>query len=549
LTYTITANTNSGLFDGTTIDGVAGTLTLDYTANKGGTADITVRATDNSGLWVEDTFTVTVTARNDTPTTSNIANINVNEDAVDTVINLFGEFDDVEDADADLTYTITSNTNGGLFDATNIDGVAGTLTLDYTTNQSGVSDITIRATDTGGLWVEDTFTVTVIAQNDTPIAVDDAVFTEEDTPITTQNLLANDSDIDGDPLIVDSFTQPAHGSVVYNGNGTFTYIPDANYYGIDSFAYTITDGSGGFNTATVNITIDDMPEPELQPTIELQPTNFTTPIVIFPTDDNSPINPDDIFNPVNDSPKAITTPDNDTLLGPIDSDDPVEGANQTTSEEDKLVEDESVSGDHNTSDDSTGLSEKKTHSGADSATQPWQWKTTVTNYNIKGTTLESHETGNRAEINHSTEATQSTTGVVDEAIGVDVGVFDNLEVNGTVQFHPDAVMLQDEMFQQRLDTFTEEVDDQIDSQLHTETIAVGVVTGVTGTVSFGYGLWALKGGSLLASMASSLPVLSSIDPLPILEQSEKKSLLRHRHPKANPVIEDADEIKISALLK
>ncbi len=83
MTYTITNNTNGGLFDSTNI--AAGNLTLDYTANASGTADITVRATDTGGLWVEDTFTVTV---NDTPTTTNIADVNVNEDAVDTIVDL-----------------------------------------------------------------------------------------------------------------------------------------------------------------------------------------------------------------------------------------------------------------------------------------------------------------------------------------------------------------------------------------------------------------------------------------------------------------------------
>jgi len=280
LTYTVQNNTNAGLFTSTLIDGVAGTLTLDYAADQNGGANITVRATDTGGLIVETTFTVTVNAVNDapsfttlgnqtvpenggaqtvagfatpaagggtdesgqtfsytvsndnpglfsmapsidasgqltytlaagqsgtatvtvsvtdsggtansgvetspnqtfdinvtanaTPTTTGISNVTVNEDAADTVIDLFAAFADAEDADANLTYTVQNNTNAGLFTSTLIDGVAGTLTLDYAADQNGSANITVRATDTGGLFVETTFTVTVNAVNDAPIDI------------------------------------------------------------------------------------------------------------------------------------------------------------------------------------------------------------------------------------------------------------------------------------------------------------------------------------------------------------------------------------------
>jgi hypothetical protein len=143
-------------------------LTLDYAADQNGAADITVRATDTGGEFVETTFTVTVNAVNDTPTTVGIADIIVAEDAADSVVDLFAAFADVEDLDSAMTYTITNNTNPALFTSTNIDGVAGSLTLNYAADQNGSSDITVRATDTGGQFVATTFTVTVNAANDTP---------------------------------------------------------------------------------------------------------------------------------------------------------------------------------------------------------------------------------------------------------------------------------------------------------------------------------------------------------------------------------------------
>ncbi|WP_153001129.1 cadherin-like domain-containing protein, partial [Thiomicrospira sp. XS5] len=66
----------------------------------------------------------------------------------------------------------------------------------------------------------------------------------------------NDSDIDGDTLSIDSFTQPANGTLVDNGDGTFSYTPNADYNGSDSFTYTVSDGNGGTDTATVNLTVN-----------------------------------------------------------------------------------------------------------------------------------------------------------------------------------------------------------------------------------------------------------------------------------------------------
>ncbi|MFV2065460.1 MAG: DUF4347 domain-containing protein, partial [Pirellulales bacterium] len=104
--------------------------------------------------------------------------------------------------------------------------------------------------------------------NGIPVAAADSVSTNEDTPlvISAASLLANDTDIDLDTLSIASFTQPTSGTVVDNGDGTFTYSPTANFNGADSFSYTVNDGNGGTDTATVNITVNpvnDAPQLDL----------------------------------------------------------------------------------------------------------------------------------------------------------------------------------------------------------------------------------------------------------------------------------------------
>ncbi len=69
-------------------------------------------------------------------------------------------------------------------------------------------------------------------------------------------VLGNDTDVDGDTLVLTGATDPAHGSVAAFADGTVVYTPDPDFHGTDSFNYTISDGNGGTDTATVTITVD-----------------------------------------------------------------------------------------------------------------------------------------------------------------------------------------------------------------------------------------------------------------------------------------------------
>ncbi len=98
-----------------------------------------------------------------------------------------------------------------------------------------------------------TVTITVAPANDPPDAVNDAASTSLGTAVDIA-VLANDSDPDGDALSIQSFTQGANGAVAQVG-AQLRYTPAPYWSGTDSFTYTISDGHGGSDTATVTVQV------------------------------------------------------------------------------------------------------------------------------------------------------------------------------------------------------------------------------------------------------------------------------------------------------
>jgi VCBS repeat-containing protein len=127
--------------------------------------------------------------------------------------------------------------------------------LDY----SGVDTFTYRALDATGR-MSDVTTVS-IRVNSPASAVDDAYVLNEDVPLSVpvaQGLLANDLDLDHDVLHASgaySGCTPCHGHVDIHEDGSFRYVPDANFYGTDEFYYTVRDNISGTAVGHVSISV------------------------------------------------------------------------------------------------------------------------------------------------------------------------------------------------------------------------------------------------------------------------------------------------------
>ena len=215
---------------------------------------------DGNGGFANASVSITVTGLNDTPVVLEDAAVTT-EDATVTIDALAND-SDPDNSDSLTISSVTQGSYGGLVSFT-----AGSLVYDpngqfdaLLLGESTTDTFSYTVSDNNGTTATTTVTVTIngiSAGNRAPLAEDNTLQTDEDTPlpITAAELLANDSDPDGDALVIISITQPANGMLTPNGDGSWSYAPNANFNGTDSFSYTVSDGQGGTATADVIITV------------------------------------------------------------------------------------------------------------------------------------------------------------------------------------------------------------------------------------------------------------------------------------------------------
>ena len=210
----------------TTTDGNGGTNTANLTITVTPVEDLS--AADDSAITEEDTPVSRTVATNDGTTSGGILTfVKETDPSHGTVV-----------MNPDGSYTYTPNAN-----------------------YSGPDSFTYIVTDAAsGESKTQTVEITVNPVEDLS-AADDSAVTDEDTPVSS-TVAMNDSTTSGGALTFAKETDPSHGTVVMNLDGSYTYTPNANYNGLDSFTYTVTDPSSGESkTQTVEITVNPVNDP------------------------------------------------------------------------------------------------------------------------------------------------------------------------------------------------------------------------------------------------------------------------------------------------
>ena len=241
--------------------------------NYHGTDQLTYRIEEiaDSNLYDTATLTFYIESVNDAPYIYNYDYYRViNEDTQFTIDFTAFDYEDRETS-TPLRFEYISD-DETIIDPANFvyseDGDHKTLTITPEANQFGLVTLKVRVIDSEDLYTDVEFLIRVASVNDFPLAVDDTITTNEDFEVIA-NLLNNDSDVEDDLDLLDEqdytiteISDPINGGqVVNNHDGTVTYIPLPNYYGVDQFTYTLTDSNNADSIATVDVTVNPINDP------------------------------------------------------------------------------------------------------------------------------------------------------------------------------------------------------------------------------------------------------------------------------------------------
>lgn len=235
LSFTVLAPPTHG-----TLSGIAPNLTYAPATNYNGPDSFTFVANDGHVNSAVGTINFTVRPVNDVPVAS-AQNATTPEDVATNIL-LTGS-----DVDGDaLSYTVVTPPAHGL-----LSGTAPNLIYTPATNYNGSDSFAFVANDGHISSATATVTITVSPVNDAPVAQTLAITVSGGQP-ANGTLTAND--LDGDLLTFSLQTQAGKGTAAVNASGSFTYTPQANATGTDSFVFRVSDGAA-FATATVTVTL------------------------------------------------------------------------------------------------------------------------------------------------------------------------------------------------------------------------------------------------------------------------------------------------------
>jgi hypothetical protein len=317
----------------------------------------------------------------------------------------------------------------------------------------------------------DAVDITVIPVNDSPVATGESYVVDSDDVlnVAAPGLLANDTDIEGDPLTVTMVRGPASGTLSINGDGSFSYTPTTSYQGTDTFTYVVEDGSA--ISAEVTVTIEVSLAAGASRPVDDGGDATSDDGSNADSESNSDADSDSDANSATDS--AL-----DSEVAPGDSDSSVADERELAMRRDRRPD---------------SRSESSPAQGADSqGTASSSAGGLVISMDLSDAKTAAPRT--------SSGRGQQTSETAAGPQAVDV-MADQL-----------VTTMETGLLWHGLDGFREEVE----SSTSFTTIVAGTAATVTAALSAGYVIWMIRGGYLLASVISTLPAWRSFDPLPVL---------------------------------
>jgi hypothetical protein len=240
LTFAVTTQPQHG-----TLTGTPPQLTYTPAADYNGPDSFTFTASDGNLTSAPATISINIRAVNDPPVPQN-ATVTTDEDTPVTVT--------LQATDVDsptVTFSIATPPPDG---TVTLSGTSMTYTPAL--NATGQRTVTFRVSD-GLLSATGTVTINITPENDPPIVTDDYVATDPGVPLTI-DAVANDVEPDGDAFQIDSFDQPANGTVELI-DGKLLYTGADGFTGIDVFRYTVSDAHGAASTGQIHVGVGEFP--------------------------------------------------------------------------------------------------------------------------------------------------------------------------------------------------------------------------------------------------------------------------------------------------
>jgi VCBS repeat-containing protein len=256
----LTAILVSGPSHGTLTLNPDGSFVYTPTANYNGPDSFVYRASDGTLQSGATTVTLNVTAVADPPTAGNDGvggTFATNEDGTLTVP-APGVLGNDVDPDGD---PLTASLVNGPAHGTLTFNADGSFVYTPDANYAGSDSFTYTVSDGTHTSAPATVTLTVNPVNDPPTAVANTYALGEDHTLSvpaSSGLLTNDSDVDPSTTLTALLvTGPAHGTLTLHPDGSFTYVPDANFNGVDTFTYQVSDGTATSAPVTVTLNVGD----------------------------------------------------------------------------------------------------------------------------------------------------------------------------------------------------------------------------------------------------------------------------------------------------